>query len=79
MPGERTPRPEECVAALCGLDGDVVILTTLRTPVGVANSTSITDCFHDPVDATNTQKRWQNGLYLDRPEEWDDPYRFFRW
>ena len=23
--------------------------------------------------------RWLTGLYLDRPEEWDDPYRFFRW
>jgi hypothetical protein len=25
------------------------------------------------------QGRWLTGLYLDRPEEWDDPYRFFRW
>jgi len=24
-------------------------------------------------------QRWLNGLYLDVPEEWDDPYRFFRW
>jgi len=23
--------------------------------------------------------RWSEGLYLDQPEEWDDPYRFFRW
>jgi hypothetical protein len=23
--------------------------------------------------------RWLTGLYLDEPEEWDDPYRFFRW
>lgn len=23
--------------------------------------------------------RWLKGLYLDTPEEWDDPYRFFRW
>ena len=23
--------------------------------------------------------RWREGLYLDVPEEWDDPYRFFRW
>jgi len=23
--------------------------------------------------------RWMRGLYLDTPEEWDDPYRFFRW
>jgi hypothetical protein len=25
------------------------------------------------------ETRWLNGLYLDVPEEWDDPYRFFRW
>ena len=23
--------------------------------------------------------RWLNGLYLDRPVEEDDPYRYFRW
>jgi len=23
--------------------------------------------------------RWSQGLYLDQPEAWDDPYRFFRW
>jgi hypothetical protein len=28
----------------------------------------------DPTDG-----RWLEGLYLDTPEEWDDPYRFFRW
>lgn len=26
-----------------------------------------------------TVGRWLNGLYLDKPQEWDDPYRFFRW
>ncbi|HUS80259.1 MAG TPA: hypothetical protein VM283_03260, partial [Armatimonadota bacterium] len=26
-----------------------------------------------------TQGRWSEGLYLDEPEEMDDPYRFFRW
>jgi len=25
------------------------------------------------------EKRWLSGLYMDTPEEWDDPYRFFRW
>ena len=25
------------------------------------------------------QGRWLEGFYLDTPEEWDDPYRFFRW
>jgi len=26
-----------------------------------------------------TVGRWLDGLYLDVPEAWDDPYRFFRW
>jgi hypothetical protein len=26
-----------------------------------------------------TEGRWLQGLYLDAPQEWDDPYRFFRW
>lgn len=26
-----------------------------------------------------THGRWNVGLYLDKPQEWDDPYRFFRW
>ncbi len=29
--------------------------------------------------ANPTQGRWLEGLYLDTPETWDDPYRFFRW
>ncbi len=29
--------------------------------------------------APPTAGRWSQGLYLDQPEDWDDPYRFFRW
>ncbi|NQU20761.1 MAG: carbohydrate binding domain-containing protein, partial [Candidatus Nealsonbacteria bacterium] len=29
--------------------------------------------------AAPTEGRWLEGLYLDVPEQWDDPYRFFRW
>jgi len=32
-----------------------------------------------PIAAPATQGRWSDGLYLDQPVEWDDPYRFFRW
>ena len=32
----------------------------------------------EPIDPPS-QGRWLAGLYLDEPEEWDDPYRFFRW
>ena len=33
--------------------------------------------FHGQVG--KDEKRWLDGLYVDQPEEWDDPYRFFRW
>ena len=33
--------------------------------------------FGNPVRAG--EQRYLSGLYLDQPEEWDDPYRFFRW
>jgi hypothetical protein len=31
------------------------------------------------AQAGEDEKRWLSGLYMDVPEEWDDPYRFFRW
>ncbi len=55
------------------------VVSRILANMGVADSTPIAARFHEPVDATSTPKRWQNGLYLDQPEEWDDPYRFFRW
>lgn len=29
--------------------------------------------------APPAEGRWASGLYVDQPQEWDDPYRFFRW
>ncbi len=55
------------------------LVTRLLANMGLAGSTPIVARFHAPVDAANPEKRWQEGLYLDQPEEWDDPYRFFRW
>jgi hypothetical protein len=55
------------------------LLTRLLANMGVVASTPIIERFHRPVDAAETGKRWQEGMYLDQPEEWDDPYRFFRW
>ncbi|MGO8789875.1 MAG: glycoside hydrolase family 2 TIM barrel-domain containing protein [Terriglobia bacterium] len=34
---------------------------------------------HVSTPVAENEKRWLDGLYLDTPEEWDDPYRFFRW
>ena len=48
--------------------------------MGVESSTPILARFNSPVEAGNkTDKRWLEGLYLDQPEEWDNPYRSFRW
>ena len=54
-------------------------LSRLLGNLGVAGSTPLLGRFRDPVTPGGAEKRWLDGLYLDRPEEWDDPYRFFRW
>jgi hypothetical protein len=46
---------------------------------GVHGSAPLLERFHSPVADANSERRWLAGLYLDQPEEWDDPYRFFRW
>ncbi|HMC27311.1 MAG TPA: hypothetical protein VKM56_05890, partial [Verrucomicrobiae bacterium] len=55
------------------------VLTRVLANLRVASASPIVARFHAPVEAANSEKRWLNGLYLDQPEEWDDPYRFFRW
>ena len=47
--------------------------------LGIASTTDFLSRFKNPVDKAIDEKRWLTGLYLDIPEEWDDPYRFFRW
>ncbi|MBI5691697.1 MAG: hypothetical protein HZC55_16560 [Verrucomicrobia bacterium] len=44
---------------------------------GMEGRTPLLARFAAPV--TTGERRWSEGLYLDMPEEWDDPYRFFRW
>jgi hypothetical protein len=46
---------------------------------GVHSPTPVLDRFATPVTQEPAERRWLEGLYLDQPEEWDDPYRFFRW
>ncbi|HEV8606235.1 MAG TPA: glycoside hydrolase family 2 TIM barrel-domain containing protein [Tepidisphaeraceae bacterium] len=55
------------------------LVSRLLANMGVGASTPVLTRFRSPVDLTKPESRWLNGLYLDRPEEWDDPYRFFRW
>jgi hypothetical protein len=55
------------------------LVARLLANMGVAGQTPLLGRFRDPVPAGGDEKRWLDGLYLDQPEEWDDPYRFFRW
>jgi hypothetical protein len=55
------------------------LVSRLLANMGVAGTTPIIERFGKPVDPATQESRWQSGLYLDQPEEWDDPYRFFRW
>ncbi|HUL51144.1 MAG TPA: glycoside hydrolase family 2 TIM barrel-domain containing protein [Candidatus Nitrosotalea sp.] len=55
------------------------LLTRLLGNLGAAGSTPILERFHRPAAKSGMEARWRQGLYLDVPEEWDDPYRFFCW
>jgi hypothetical protein len=55
------------------------LLTRLLANLGVAGETPLLERFRQPVGKLESKKRWSEGFYLDQPEEWDDPYRFFRW
>ena len=46
---------------------------------GVSGAAPVLERFHAPISPAKPEQRWLDGLYLDQPEEWDDPYRFFRW
>ena len=52
-------------------------LTRLLANLGAASDTPLLGRFANP--ASKVEQRWLSGLYLDVPEEWDFPYRFFRW
>lgn len=56
------------------------LVTRLLGNMGVEISTPVLARFSSPVEAgSKTEKRWSEGLYLDQPEDWDNPYRSFRW
>ncbi len=55
------------------------LVTRLAANMGAAGETPLLARFRSPAEASRGEERWRDGLYLDTPEEWDDPYRFFRW
>ena len=56
-----------------------LVVARLLANQGVATASPILARFNAPVVGARSEKRWLDGFYLDQPEEWDDPYRFFRW
>jgi hypothetical protein len=55
------------------------LVARLLANMGVAAPTPLLERFHRPIDPGSSEQRWRTGFYADQPEEWDDPYRFFRW
>jgi hypothetical protein len=53
------------------------VITRLLANMGGECAAPVVPRFANP--AKPGDRRWLEGLYLDVPEEWDDPYRFFRW
>ncbi len=54
-----------------------VLTMRLLANLGVSPQTKFLSNFTKPVDKAD--QRWLQGFYADVPQEWDDPYRFFRW
>lgn len=55
------------------------LVSRLLGNLGVEAATPLLARFENPIPSGSAEQRWLEGFYLDKPEEWDDPYRFFRW
>jgi hypothetical protein len=55
------------------------LVARLLGNLGVNAITPLLERLRTPVATGKSEQGWLSGLYLDVPEEWDDPYRFFRW
>jgi hypothetical protein len=54
------------------------LVTRILANLGVNSETPLLARFSTAIGA-DEPGRWLRGFYLDEPQEWDDPYRFFRW
>ncbi|MCS7238305.1 MAG: carbohydrate binding domain-containing protein [Thermoguttaceae bacterium] len=52
-------------------------LSRMLANLGAQGQTPLLERLANPPQPE--EKRYLTGLYVDQPEEWDDPYRFFRW
>ncbi len=64
-----------------GVSGSTPLLERFGSPVGDSQGPSALENGDLSINAEGDglAGRCLEGLYLTRPTEWDDPYRFFRW
>jgi beta-galactosidase len=55
------------------------LLTRVLGNMGVQEPTPLLARVSSPVGAEEKEGRWLDSFYLDKPEEMDDPYRYFQW
>ncbi len=55
------------------------LVTRVLGNMGVEEPTPLLARVPSPVVAGEEETRWLDGFYLDEPEEFDDPYRYFQW
>ncbi len=55
------------------------LVTRVLGNMGVEEPTPLLARVSSPVLADEKESRWLEGFYLDNPEEFDDPYRYFQW
>jgi hypothetical protein len=47
--------------------------------MGAVEPTPLLERFSSPLKGGAAENRYLTGFYLDKPEEMDDPYRYFQW
>jgi hypothetical protein len=55
------------------------LVTRVLGNMGVAEPTPMLERFGSPVKPGEGEPRWAQGFYMEKPEEFDDPYRYFCW
>jgi hypothetical protein len=56
------------------------LVTRVLGNMGVDEPTPLLERFSSPLEkGAAGEGRWMEGFYLDKPQEFDDPYRYFPW
>ena len=55
------------------------LVTRVLGNMGVDEPAPLLRRFSSPVKGAAEENRWLTGFYLDSPQEFDDPYRYFQW